>query len=370
MAQPRALAANLALSLASIVLFLAVCEFGVFRFVWLASDVPANDVVDGVVRYAPEQSGVWRVRDEIAAPFRINRQGWNSGVGDYALPRRPGVPRLAIVGDSYVEALQVPYDRSLAERLAADLGGDGRPIEVYRFGISGAPLSQYLLMIEREVVRYRPDWVVVLLVHNDFVESYKFQPGRYTSSFLKLQVGAGQVLGEIAPRPWRPGTLEWLRRTATARFFLYRWQVRPDLLTRWLLPQARAQTAANTDIGGVLAELDNIGAVTGYLFDRIAAVVRTTGAQVLLAMDGDRAAIYRGQDSPALVLNRLAAAAAERRRIPFVDLDPVFRADWQSAHRRFDFDADGHWNEHGHAVAAAALAGRLRRLPGQAAWAP
>src|SRR5437588_812297 len=53
----------------------ALCEFGVFRFIWLASDVPANDFVDGIVRYASNQSGSWRVRDEIAAPYRINAQG-------------------------------------------------------------------------------------------------------------------------------------------------------------------------------------------------------------------------------------------------------------------------------------------------------
>src|SRR5205814_2006084 len=129
----------LALSLASIVLFLAVCEVVVFRLVWPASDVPANAFVDGLVRYAPQQSGVWRVRNEIAAPYRINRQGWNSGIGDYAAPRRPGVPRIAVVGDSYVEALQVPFDHSLAERLADSRSADRKAIEVYRFGISGAP---------------------------------------------------------------------------------------------------------------------------------------------------------------------------------------------------------------------------------------
>src|SRR5207245_389234 len=153
----------------------------------------------------------------IAAPYRINAQGWNSGIGDYALPRHPGVPRIAVVGDSYVEAFQVAHDRSLGEALVADLAADGRWGEVYRFGISGAPMSQYLYMIEREVVRYRPDWVVVLIVHNDFDESYKFKAGRYTSSFLKLRVEDGRVTGEIPPQPWQPSAIEWLRRTANRK---------------------------------------------------------------------------------------------------------------------------------------------------------
>jgi lysophospholipase L1-like esterase len=370
MGRLRALAANLALSLASIVGFALVCELVVFRLIWPASDVPANAFVDGVVRYAPHQEGVWRVRDEIAAPYRINAQGWNSGIGDYAIARRPGISRIAIVGDSYVEALQVGYDRSLGERLTADLRAGGNAAEVYRFGISGAPMSQYLQMIEHEAVHYRPDWVVVLIVHNDFDESYKFKAGRYTSSFLKLRVEAGKVVGEIPPLAWRPGTLEWLRQTATARFFLYRWQVRPELLVNLLLPRAEAATVANTEIDAVLADREGVAAVTDYLFGRIDAVVHRVGARLLLAMDGDRFAIYRNSDSPALALNHLAADAAARQHIPFVDLEPVFLADWRAEQRRFDFDADGHWNEHGHAVAGAAIAHAMQELSGQAASAP
>jgi lysophospholipase L1-like esterase len=364
--------ANVGLLLASIVVFLALCEFAVFRFVWLASDVPANDFVDGVVRYAPNQSGVWRVRDEIAAPYRINAQGWNSGVGDYVAARRPGVSRIAVVGDSYVEALQVAYDRSLGERLAAILGERGNAVEDYRFAISGAPLSQYLQIVEHEAARYRPDWVVVLIVHNDFDESYKFMPGRYTSSFLKLRVEDGRVTGEIPPQPWQPGAIEWLRRTATARFFLYRWQVRPEFLVDLLLPHARAATgyAGNTDIGAVLADRRGVEAVTEYLVGRLDAMVHAMGARLLLAMDGDRFAIYRGADSPVLALNQITGETAARHNIPFVDLHPVFAADWQKEHRRFDFDADGHWNEHGHDVAAEAIAGAIRERTGRGGASP
>ena len=82
-------------------------------------------------------------------------------------------------------------------------------------------------------------------------------------------------------------------------------------------------------------------------------------------MDGDRFAVYRGSDSQALALNQIAAETAARHNIPFVDLHPAFTADWQSERRRFDFDADGHWNEHGHEVAAAAIARALRSLSRQ-----
>src|SRR5262249_7132862 len=154
----------------------------------------------------------------------------NSGGGDYQVERQPGIPRIAVIGDSFVEALQVPHDRSMGERLAGLLALGGGHIEVYRFGIGGAPLSQYLSMAERGVVLYRPDWIIVIIVHNDFDESYRHTPGRYTSSFLKLRIENHQVTGEIEPQPWTPGLIDWLRRTATSRFLFYRWQVRPQIL--------------------------------------------------------------------------------------------------------------------------------------------
>ena len=156
------------------------------------------------MRYVPNQSGIWRVENEIAAPYAINAQGWNSGAGDYVVARTPGVGRVAVVGDSMVEAMQVPHDKSMSERLAEELSRDGKRSEVYRFAVSGAPLSQYLYMIEREVLSYRPDWIVVVMTHNDFDEMFQFVQGRYTSSFLKLRVTDGKV-EEIPPVPWKAG---------------------------------------------------------------------------------------------------------------------------------------------------------------------
>jgi hypothetical protein len=363
MRKQRKIIVNAGVSVATLVICLLFCEFILFRFFWLASDVPYNDVVNGVVRYAPDQSGTWRIRNEIAAPYAINAQGWNSGIGDYRIERTPGTFRVAVVGDSFVEALQVPFDRSLSERLAVELARDDRPVEVLRFGISGAPMSQYLNMIEREVAQYRPDLIIVLVVHNDFDESFEFVPGRYISSFLKLRIENGRVVGEIPPVPWVATPIEWLRHTATARFFYYRWLVRPESLKNLLISAARAEAgrfSANIDARKISAARGDMAAATDYTFGRIANAAKAMGARLLIAMDGDRSAIYAGEaDSVPLVLNRIATEAAQRHGIRFVDLHPVFAADWKANRLSFGFASDGHWNEYGHAVAAKAMARAL-----------
>jgi lysophospholipase L1-like esterase len=360
----RAALINASLVIGSLCVFLLLCEYVVFRFVWLASDVPRLDFVDGVIRYAPDQSGVWRVRDEIAAPFAINGQGWNSGIGDYVAQRRPGTTRLALVGDSYVEALQVPNTESAAEVLGRTLTQHGHPAEVYRFGISGAALSQYTYMVEREVLRYKPDWIIVNVVHNDFDESYRFVQGRYTSSFNKYRIVDGEVRSEIPPTPWRSGAIEKLRETATARFLLYRWGVRPTAVVNFFLPRQAADTprAGNVNIKRILAERREVEAVADYAVRRLVACAHQIGARLLVVMDGDRQAVYRGTDSPALELNRIMAAAAARHGVAFLDLHPVFAAHWAAHRQSLNFGADGHWNELAHSIVGAAIASRIEQI--------
>ena len=351
-------AINAGLVAASLLITLLFGEFVLFRFVLLPSDVPENAFDNGLVRYAPHQSGIWRVRNEIAAPFAINKQGWNSSVDDYAVERRPGVMRVAVVGDSMVEALQVAHDRSMAERLATELSHDRQAVEVYRFGISGAPLSQYLHMIKREVLLYRPDWIVVVLVHNDFDETFRFVQGRYTSSFLKLKVADGKVVEEVPPTLWRPGAADWVRRTAIGRYMYYRWQVHIAPIRDLFLRSAQAAAEryeANIDVAAVLRQMPEVAAATDYVFARMAAVQKG-GTRLLLAMDGVRGALYSDSTSPALALNELSAELARKHGLEFIDLHPVFRAEWKINHRPFEFVSDGHWNEYGHAVAAHAIA--------------
>lgn len=372
MRQFRDVTFNLSLSLASVLVLLALCELVVFRYVWLASDVPGLDYVDDVVRFASGQTGIWRLRNEIAAPYKINKQGWNSGLGDYTHDRRAGITRIAVVGDSFVEALQVASTESLAEKLGRDLTGSGQRTEVYRFGISGAPLSQYVHMVERAVVQYRPAWIVVVVVHNDFDESFRFVQGRYTSAFMKFRVEDGKVTGEVLPTPWRPRPTEIARRTATARFFLYRWQVRPQVLVDLLLPSqagaADTPWAGNVEIERVLALRSEVAAVADHGTARLAELADGIGARLLLVMDGDRQAIYRGDAmSPALRLNQILADAAARYGVGFLNMHHVFADHWAAHHRRFEFGADAHWNESAHSVVASSIAQYIRRSANPAA---
>ena len=117
------LAINGLLSLLSLFLTVLFAELILFRFVWKAPDLPTLDYVNEVVRYQPNQDGVYRIKNEIEATYNINSAGWNSSYDYYREEKTAGKYRIAVVGDSYVEALQVQFDQSLAEQLEAEAYG-------------------------------------------------------------------------------------------------------------------------------------------------------------------------------------------------------------------------------------------------------
>lgn len=358
---------NMAIMAASALIFLLLCELVVFRFIFIPSDPPVNIFTDGLVRLRPGDEGVWRVGGDVAGHYRINAQGWNSGHASYdEAPPPDGVKRIAIIGDSFVEALQIPYDASLAEQLEG--AGQGR-LQVYRFGISGAPLSQYLAMARHVARTYRPDMIVLVLVHNDFDESFLMTPGRYTSSFLKFRMDGDQVTGEIAPAPYVSDWRDWLRQTAMVRYFYYRQKLNPAAAVARLSSGAPVIYQANVALDAVAAQRAAIRGVMDYAFVQFRSLAGEWNFRPLLIMDGDRQNIYTGADRAALYadgvlwLNGAASQAAAGAELAFIDLHPLFEMDWQASRAPFEFHMDNHWNERSHRVAAEAIRSWLQQNP-------
>jgi len=361
----RNLLANLALVAGSVLITLMLCEGVLFRYIFIPSDVPENVFMDGLVRLRPGDTGVWRVGDDVAGLYRINAQGWNSGHASYETTAPGGMRRIAIIGDSFVEALQAPYNASLAELLE----GTDKNLQVYRFGISGAPLSHYLAMARYVAQTYHPDRIVMLLVHNDFDESFSAVPGRYTSSFLKLRMQGDQVAGEIPPVPYHSDWRDRLRQTATLRYLYYRQKLDLSALRSVYTRQAAPVYQANVAVDAITQQRHTVINATDYLFSEFETLSRQYGFEPLLMMDGDRRSIAAGLDSAplyrdgALWLNAMASQMAKKHGIDFVDLHPVFEADWRMHHQPLNFVSDNHWNERSHQIAADALAQYLAANP-------
>ena len=266
-----------------------------------------------------------------------------------------------MVGDSYVEAFQVDYNKSLSEILRAKLGSD--KYEVFRFGISGAPLSQYLHVFRTEILKYAPDLLIFILVHNDFSESFRYVPGRYTSSFLKLALEKGAVKKEIAPSGYLKRWYEPIRRTSLFRYFYYRQNVNINFLKKSIFhfySEDKNKYEANIDVKSLKNEFQDIIVSTNYIFKKLKSLGVLSRVELLLVADGVRQKIYSGVkpepsgEKGAAKLNSMARRLAKTEGIPFLDLHPVFRKMYEKEKK----DSTPQWMAIGMSTAT-----RLWRMP-------
>lgn len=113
-------------------------------------------------------------RLEGEALVRINQVGMRDRLRP--LQKSPGTFRIAVLGDSFAEAVQLPIEQAFwftLERVLTDCAAlRGRKIEVMNFGVSGYSTAQELLTLRHRVWPYQPDVVLLAFFHgNDLTEN-------------------------------------------------------------------------------------------------------------------------------------------------------------------------------------------------------
>jgi len=365
-------AGNAALVLGSITLTLIFFELVVFGMILKPDDVLPNVSINGVVRYMPGARAVFRHPDRTETVVTINRDGWNSTKREYALAKVPGRLRIAVVGDSYVHGSFINPHQAFPEVIERRLKLAGIDAEVYRFGMDGAPLSQYLHVLRREVVRFQPDLVLVQLIHNDFDESYRFLKTRYASSFMKLDRDASGHVIEIPPAEFQQGSTDFLRGSAMFRYLYYKTNLylhAKSLISRYWWggdEDWRPEFVSSAVDIRRITDHEKNRLFAHYAMGEIAALAAKHSFKLAFAMDGVREAVYAGRPVAAYEvgkLNAMAAGIAEEFKLPFLDLQAAFEKDYAAAGQRFEFPFDWHWNVRGNEVAATAIAGMLLSDP-------
>jgi hypothetical protein len=351
-----------AASLGACLLFL---EFVVCRTLLVPDDLLENVTINQVVRYKPGSRATFRHPDGTSSTVVTNAQGWNSLVSSYEEARARGVQRIAVVGDSYVHGAFVDRHDHFAARLNTFLAERGAKAEVYRFGMDGAPLSQYVHMLRREVLAYKPDIVVIPLIHNDFDESYRFLKTRYASSFMKLErVEGTDEVREIPPTPFKPGLADILRRSAAFRYAYYETGLYlrlKDFVSRYFWGGEEMFDPAFISSGVDVRKIRDHDAnrfFARYALGELQKMSRTHGFKLLFVMDGVREAIYAMEPRAqweVSKLNEIAGEVAGELGLDFVDLQTAFAADYGRNGERFEFAFDWHWNSRGNLIVAEVL---------------
>ncbi|MHC4875516.1 MAG: SGNH/GDSL hydrolase family protein [Planctomycetota bacterium] len=114
-------------------------------------------------RLQPGFKGWWS--KEGASRIEINSAGFRDR--EHTLQKPPGVIRVAVLGDSYIEAFQVPQQAMFGSVLEQQLNDAAAAIEepatfeVLSFGVSGYSTAQELLALRHHVWQFDPDIVLL-----------------------------------------------------------------------------------------------------------------------------------------------------------------------------------------------------------------
>lgn len=157
------------LFLAGLALALLVAEIAL-RFAGFSHFNPS--IVDPEVGFAlrPNAEGWWR--KEGLTYVRINSQGLRDR--EHTIAKPPDTIRIAVLGDSFAEAFQVPMQKTFWALMEQGLQGcpalsgmnassPATKVEVLNFGVSGFSTARELILLRQRVWQYSPD-IVLLLV--------------------------------------------------------------------------------------------------------------------------------------------------------------------------------------------------------------
>ncbi|MEZ4752184.1 MAG: hypothetical protein R3B54_16580 [Bdellovibrionota bacterium] len=315
-----------------------------------------------VARYQPNRDFTY----SLGADFAIVNSGHvnNAGfVNNQNYDAKSDSPLVAVVGDSFVEALMVPYKQTLQGTLARAVGNEGR---VYSFAMQGAPLSQYLVYADYAKSHYKPDAMIFVVVGNDFDESLpKYREGD-GKRFHYFKDEGGKLA--LSREDYEPSALrQWLRKSALLRY-LYINVHAPQALSRlrasW--SEVPAAKAAPVFVGNTSANVDperlrlSESAVDKF-FELLPEKSGLAPTQILFVVDGIRPELYSldsYRSSHESYFGRMRSyfmRMAQQRGYELVDLHSYFAGKHKRTGAKFEFERDAHWNAKGHQTAAEAV---------------
>lgn len=339
----------------------------------------------------PDASSFQRTRD-YGVLVRTNALGMRDRPHD-PLPA-PGTFRILVLGDSFMEAYQVPLEQSLPWLLQEELAPRG--VEVLNLGVGGYGTAQALLALQEEGLGYRPDLVVLAFFAGNDVQnnSWAIEAALHgedePTTFSRPYARASSL---DAPLEWRPpdrarlepharrwrerrhSSLDALRRAlqpamvanlverATASLWsrlTSREAYDPQLLFGWPFLRevsdpdaARLWDDAWTSTRRLLLEIDRVARSAGARFAvLIVPTPMQVDARVLAAVE----AAYPELDFDPLRINRELDRFCAEAGIPLLDPTAALAREEAAGRPMYYRLEDRHWNASGQRFATDLLA--------------
>jgi lysophospholipase L1-like esterase len=349
----------------------------------LASVLFALLVGEGIIRtMQPQSLGNWTyTRDGLTLhlpnttqfSYKFGHQIVTNSVGmrdrEHNLTKLPGVYRILVLGDSFMEANQVKFEYAFVSLLEQRLKeAADQPIEVINASVSGWGTDDELVYFMREGIKYRPDLVLVAMtLHNDVSDNlreeyHEFKNGRIQERPVMLMPRGPFIVLKMK---------EWM----ASHSHLYHVVLRAKR-ANWVSTEARN---LNSHVGGLLRRKsdDSVRAgweMTKQLLQKIRQVADTINAPVAVVLLPLSIQVYPEKVKDFLVSNSLKPIDIDLFKpqemmkvigknigVAIIDLFPVFRDTKAKCNCALFVPDDGHWNNLGHQIAAEEVARNLTR---------
>ena len=314
-----------------------------------------------VARFKPDRDITWsrHFNFALANKRHINNDGF---FNDQDYDESDQSPLMAVIGDSFVEAVMVPYQDTLYGRLEKKLTPDKR---AYSFGASGAPLSQYLVWAKHAQEAYHAKKMAFVIISNDFDESlpkYKFH-----QTFHQFVADSNGTLKPQLIKEYHPNWSRFIiHHSALARYLLMNLQ----LYNSWNKLRAslvrKSLDEKTLYVGNVPAKVEDERLFDSYkavdaFFDNLPDYTGLKPRDIVFLVDAPRTKIYAAETMPVNgtsyfeKMRDYFLKTARKRGYETVDLMPVFWNSYQENHQKFESPQDGHWSGYGHGVVYDAL---------------
>jgi hypothetical protein len=377
---------------------------GVFRIVGFAEGIYQFDEKTGMLTLKQNKEFYW-IKDCYKNKVRTNSLGFHDFEFNREKPQN--IFRIVIVGDSYVEALQVPRAKTfynlLEHRLNRELNGQ-RKFEVYSFGRSGSGTFLNYFYLRNYALQYKPDLVInAFLVGNDFRDDSYNLNNKYIQ-----QTGdtvAGQRLYPVFDNDGNfdfetnrkiffktnKASKSFIRKIASesafAKFLYEKYQLAKYKVykkEKKIIEVAQAEGNNGNTIQDTGKKLDKIPVdeqayliqypeiwqeawqIEEKLLKEMRDISEQTGSKFFLISLTESFRVHQDIKKKGFDFDkpeRLLKGMSEKYQLSYLPLVPVFRERFKKEKKISTFSCDGHWNETGHEWAAEAIFAYLKDHP-------
>lgn len=344
----------------------------------------------------PGAEGWWK--KEGLTYVKINSHGFRDR--EHTFEKPPGTIRIAVLGDSFTEAFQVPLEKTfwsvLERRLQECPQAGGSKVEVLSFGVSGFSTARELILLRKQIWQYSPDVVVLQVTTGNDVRDnsrtlnvypnlplpyFVFQDGKLTldDSLLAAQ---NRSLKFRLQRSFIGKAFSWVQNNLRLLGLIY--AAREAYQSRSQAPERQRHAGSQAEPGldnevyreSASPEWQDAWRVTEGLLVQMRDEVRAKGAKFLVVTGSMGIQVSPDADFRRAYMNRLGIrdlfypdqrikALGDHEGFKVLTLAPALEEyairNKVFLHGSGNAQGIGHWNEVGHQLAGELIAQELCR---------